>query len=114
LRPPKARNLDSEDQGVDFASRHIGITHSIGGNGPRIVAAAYDAHLFWGAGLQDLPDSPRFTFMATNLRTGRERRIANVYAANFRVGRIGRPTFSLARGPRIGDIEDGCAMSHRA
>lgn len=61
------------------------------------VAEAYDRHLFHGATLQDLPDRPRFTFMATNLQTGSAWRFAKDYAADFRVGRIVRPAFSLAR-----------------
>jgi len=60
------------------------------------IAAAYDSHLFHGAGLQDLPDSPRFTFMATNLQTGSGWRFAKAYAADFRVGQIVRPRFGLA------------------
>jgi NTE family protein len=61
------------------------------------IAAAYDRHLFHGAGLQDLPDSPRFTFMATNLQTASGWRFAKCYAADFRVGRIVQPRFPLAR-----------------
>lgn len=60
------------------------------------VAAAYDRHLFRGAGLQDLPDSPRFTFMATNLQTGSGWRFAKAYAADFRVGKIETPGLPLA------------------
>jgi NTE family protein len=61
------------------------------------VAAAYDKHLFHGATLADLPDAPRFTFMATNLQTGSGWRFAKDYAADHRVGRINRPTLLLAR-----------------
>lgn len=61
------------------------------------VAKAYDRHLFSGATLQDLPDHPRFTFMATNLQTGSGWRFAKRYAADFRVGRILSPSFTLAR-----------------
>jgi NTE family protein len=61
------------------------------------VAEAYDRHLFHGATLQELPDHPRFTFMATNLQTGSGWRFAKGYAADHRVGRIHRPRFSLAR-----------------
>lgn len=61
------------------------------------IAEAYDRHLFHGATLQDLPDRPRFTFMATNLQTGSGWRFAKCYAADFRVGRILEPRFSLAR-----------------
>jgi NTE family protein len=43
-----------------------------------VVAAKYDYHLFAGATLQDTPDKPRFTFMATNLQTGSGWRFAKV------------------------------------
>jgi NTE family protein len=59
------------------------------------IAAAYDRHLFAGATLQDIPDEPRFTFMATNLQTGSGWRFAKAYAADYRVGRIDRPKLSL-------------------
>ncbi|SDO86784.1 NTE family protein [Filomicrobium insigne] len=61
------------------------------------VAEVYDRHLFHGVTLQDLPDRPRFTFMATNLQTGSAWRFAKDYAADFRIGRIVRPTFALAK-----------------
>lgn len=60
------------------------------------VAKGYNRHLFHGATLQDLPDRPRFTFMATNLQTGSGWRFAKDYAADHRVGRIDRPLFRLA------------------
>ncbi|MGA7451487.1 MAG: patatin-like phospholipase family protein [Rhodoplanes sp.] len=60
------------------------------------IAAAYDRHLFHGATLQDIPDIPRFTFMATNLQTGSGWRFAKAYAADYRVGRIDHPRLSLA------------------
>ena len=61
------------------------------------VAHAYDANLFGGATLQDLPDRPRFTFMATNLQTGSGWRFAKDYAADHRVGQIIKPTLALSR-----------------
>jgi NTE family protein len=61
------------------------------------IAAAYDRYLFKGATLQDIPDTPRFTFMATNLQTGSGWRFAKDYAADYRVGRIDTPRLSLAR-----------------
>ena len=61
------------------------------------IAKAYDRELFRGASLQDLPDRPRFTFMATNLQTGSGWRFGKAYAADFRVGRILTPRFSVAR-----------------
>ena len=60
------------------------------------VAAFYERELFHGATLQDLPDRPRFTFMATNLQTTSGWRFARDYAADFRVGRISNPRFSVA------------------
>lgn len=60
------------------------------------IAVAYDRHLFSGATLQDTPDEPRFTFMATNLQTGSGWRFAKAYAADYRVGRIDRPDITLA------------------
>ncbi|ESZ68100.1 patatin [Mesorhizobium sp. L103C119B0] len=61
------------------------------------IVAAYDRHLFHGAGLQDITDFPRLTFMATNLQTGSGWRFGKAYAADFRVGMIDRPALSLAR-----------------
>ena len=46
--------------------------------------------------MQDLPDCPRFTFMATNLQTGSGWRFAKDYAADYRVGRINRPRLALS------------------
>jgi NTE family protein len=60
------------------------------------IATAYDRHLFGGATLQDIPDEPRFTFMATNLQTGSGWRFAKSYAADYRVGRIERPHLLLS------------------
>lgn len=61
------------------------------------VTRAYDRNLYHGATLQDLPDRPRFTFMATNLQSGSAWRFAKDYAADSRVGRINKPTLALAR-----------------
>ncbi|ESZ26594.1 patatin-like phospholipase family protein [Mesorhizobium sp. L2C067A000] len=61
------------------------------------IAHAYDRYLFHGATLQDMPNTPRFTFMSTNLQTGSGWRFAKDYAADYRVGRLDRPTLSLAR-----------------
>jgi NTE family protein len=61
------------------------------------IARAYDTHLFRSAGLQDIPDTPRFTFMATNLQTGSGWRFAKAYAADYRVGRIDHPRLALSR-----------------
>jgi NTE family protein len=61
------------------------------------IAVAYDRYLFGGATLQDLPDRPRFTFMATNLQTGSGWRFAKDYSADHRVGRIDKPRLPLSR-----------------
>ena len=61
------------------------------------LARSYDRHLFHRASLQDIPDAPRFTFMATNLQTGSGWRFSKAYAADHRVGLIDRPTLPLSR-----------------
>jgi NTE family protein len=60
------------------------------------VQEAYDRHLFHGASLQDIPDTPRFTFMTTNLQTGSGWRFSKAYAADFRVGRMDQPQLPLS------------------
>lgn len=62
-----------------------------------VVERAYREHLLGNATLQDLPDCPRFTFMATNLQTGSGWRFGKAYAADYRVGQIEKPVISLAR-----------------
>ena len=61
------------------------------------IARAYDRHLYQGATLQDLSDSPRFTFMATNLQTGSGWRFSKAYAADYRVGIIDKPDLPLSK-----------------
>lgn len=61
------------------------------------VAAAYDKHLFHGATLQDLPDTPRFVINATNVQSGVLWRFSKPYMGDYRVGRIEKPDFSIAR-----------------
>lgn len=80
--------------GVDIKAALLGLLPGMTAAG--VVAAAYDRHLFRGATLQDIPDRPRFTFMATNLQTGSGWRFAKSYAADHRVGRINHPRLSLA------------------
>lgn len=60
------------------------------------VAAAYDRHLFHGATLQDLPETPRFVINATNVQSGALWRFSKPYMADYRVGRAERPTVPLA------------------
>ena len=64
------------------------------------VAKGYDKHLFKGKTLQDLPaegKGPRFVLLATNYELNSLWRFARPYAADYRVGRIDNPTFTLAR-----------------
>ena len=60
------------------------------------VAAAYDRELFNGATLQALPDAPRFVINATNVQSGAVWRFSKPYMADYRVGRVDRPTLPLA------------------
>jgi NTE family protein len=60
------------------------------------VAAAYDRHLFHGATLQDLPDTPRFVINATNVQSGALWRFSKPFMADYRVGRVDGPTLPLA------------------
>lgn len=85
-----------------FAGKGIDLQAIIYGLIPGFSAAdslvrAYDRHLFQGACLQDITDSPRFTFMATNLQTGSGWRFGKSYAADYRVGMIDKPAIPLAR-----------------
>ena len=86
---------------IAFATVGVDVRAVLGGLLPWRTAAdgveeAYDRHLFHGTTLQEIPDEPRFTFMATNLQTGSGWRFAKAYAADHRVGRIVAPRFRLA------------------
>ena len=68
------------------------------------IAGNYDKHLFSDATLQDLPDdtdparpAPRFVINSTNVQSGVLMRFSRPYMADYRVGRIDRPTLRLAR-----------------
>lgn len=100
----RAANLDAvvvapllrfAEQGIDVKAILYGLLP--GRSAADSLVRAYDRHLFEGAGLQDITDTPRFTFMATNLQTGSGWRFAKSYAADYRVGRIDRPSLPLAR-----------------
>jgi NTE family protein len=63
------------------------------------LAAAYEAHLFGGATLQDLPSDeqgPRFVINSTNLQSGVLWRFSRPYSWDYKVGKIERPEISLA------------------
>lgn len=61
------------------------------------IAAAYDRHLYGGKTLQDLPDSVRFVFNASNLQSGGLWRFSKPYMRDWRVGEVRNPTVSLAK-----------------
>jgi NTE family protein len=60
------------------------------------VAKAYRRHLFGEATLQDLPDHPRFVINATSVQSGVLFRFSKPYMADWRVGRVNKPTVALA------------------
>ncbi|MET0181056.1 MAG: patatin-like phospholipase family protein, partial [Novosphingobium sp.] len=60
------------------------------------IARAYARHLFGEHTLQSLPETPHVIINATNLETGSLFRFSRREARDWRVGRIGAPTFRLA------------------
>lgn len=60
------------------------------------VARCYDRVLFRGATLQNLPDTPRFVFNASNLQSGALWRFSKPYMGDYKVGRIHNPDIQLA------------------
>jgi NTE family protein len=60
------------------------------------VQADYDAELFHGATLQDLPDSPTFVINATSVQSAVLFRFTKRYMADYRVGIVNRPRLPLA------------------
>lgn len=61
------------------------------------IAGAYDATLFKGATLQDLPDTPRFVINATNVQSCVLWRFSKPYMWDYRVGKVEQPTVPLAQ-----------------
>ncbi len=61
------------------------------------VAGAYDSHLFHGATLQDLPDTPRFVINATNVQSGVLWRFMKPYMRDYRVGEVKSPAVPMAQ-----------------
>ena len=60
------------------------------------IAGAYRKHVFGKAGLQDLPDKPRFVLNATNIQTGSLWRFSKPYMADYQVGMVRNPKVELA------------------
>ncbi|MBN1671615.1 MAG: patatin-like phospholipase family protein [Kiritimatiellae bacterium] len=60
------------------------------------VVAAYRTHLYGDATLQDMPDTPRFVFNATNVQSGALWRFMKPYMRDYRVGEVRTPRVALA------------------
>ena len=60
------------------------------------VSSFYRKFLFGDATLQDLPDEPRFVINATSVETGTLWRFSKPYMRDWQVGKIDKPTVSLA------------------
>jgi NTE family protein len=60
------------------------------------VSRVYDCELFCCATLQDLPDTPRFVFNASNLQSGALWRFSKPYMGDYKVGRVYKPITPLA------------------
>lgn len=61
------------------------------------VSTKYDALLFHGKTLQDLPDEPRFVINATNVQSGVLMRFSKPYMRDYRVGQVLSPRLPVAR-----------------
>ncbi len=61
------------------------------------VAKSYENHLLGTLTLQDIPDSPRFVFCATNLQSGVLFRFSKPYAGDYVIGRLDKPTIRLSQ-----------------
>jgi NTE family protein len=90
---------------VEDVRRIAGITIDTGavlkslllpGTAPASIAAAYDRTLFYGATLQDLPDTPRFVIDSTNVQSASLFRFSKPYARDWRAGEIPNPRIPLA------------------
>lgn len=60
------------------------------------VRTAYQQYLFGHATLQDIPDSPRFVFNATNVQSLALWRFSRSYMRDYRVGEVKNPKVELA------------------
>lgn len=60
------------------------------------IIKSYRKVLFGNATLQDIVDRPRFVINATNVQTGSLFRFSKPYIADYRIGRIMKPTTGIA------------------
>ena len=86
----------------EFCRRHVDAAAIVEGllspwtTSSERIEEAYATNLVSGT-LQDLVDTPRFIFGATNLQTGRSFRFSKPYMGDYRIGLIDEPRITLAR-----------------
>ena len=87
--------LNQAEDAIDYESIVLGLLPL--DSAFRHVAQSYERNITGGPKtLQDLPRAPVFVFNTTSLMSGRDCRFSRAYAADWRVGMIPSPTFSLA------------------
>jgi NTE family protein len=86
--------LNLADRNIDIKAIALGLLPGL--NAARVAAHFYDRFLCHGAKLQDLPGSPKFVFIATNLQTGSIWRFSKEYAADYQVGQWFKPDLPLS------------------
>ena len=62
-----------------------------------VLEVIYRRNLLGDARLQDLPDSPEFTILSTNLLSGTQFRFSKDHAGDDIIGAIPKPTFKLSQ-----------------
>jgi NTE family protein len=82
-------------QNLDVKETVVGLLPGFSAAGE--VAKSYEKHLLGTRTLQDIPDSPRFVFCATNLQSGVLFRFSKPYAGDYVIGRIDKPTIRLSQ-----------------
>lgn len=80
---------------IDVSSVVVGLLPGVSASDQ--VAKQYKKVLFGDATLQDLPDSPRFVFCATNVQTASLVRFSKKRLADWQIGHVDAPKVELAR-----------------
>lgn len=83
--------------GITIDRQAIGLGLLLPGSIGERIEAAYDRHLFGGATLQSLPDTPRFVINAINVQSGALWRFMKPYMRDWRVGEVKAPEIGLAK-----------------
>jgi NTE family protein len=86
-------------KGIDTTAGIGGLLSLVDSIGDK-VQQKYEEGLFGKATLQDLPgegEGPAFVLYATSLQTGASVRMSRKYLADYKIGRLDRPTIALAR-----------------